>query len=98
MKISRSESAVAGAIKASKTTEAMIGRTDNDGARLQNRERTGVPKRADRLGWWMRPVHLSFFILTPFPFGRGLGEGLAQDKTYHSAFYASHPHPSPSPK
>ena len=22
---------------------------------LQNRERTGVPKRAARLGWWMRP-------------------------------------------
>jgi hypothetical protein len=21
----------------------------------QNRERTGVPKRAARLGWWMRP-------------------------------------------
>jgi len=23
----------------------------------QNRERTGVPKRAARLGWWMRPDH-----------------------------------------
>src|SRR5205823_11262742 len=23
--------------------------------RCQNRERTGVPKRAARLGWWMRP-------------------------------------------
>src|SRR5436309_10212224 len=23
----------------------------------QNRERTGVPKRATRLGWWMRPDH-----------------------------------------
>jgi len=22
---------------------------------MQNRERTGVPKRAARLGWWMRP-------------------------------------------
>src|SRR5213080_648733 len=22
---------------------------------LQNRERTGVPKRAARLGWWLRP-------------------------------------------
>ena len=24
---------------------------------FQNRERTGVPKRAARLGWWMRPDH-----------------------------------------
>jgi len=22
---------------------------------MQNRERTGVPKRTARLGWWMRP-------------------------------------------
>jgi hypothetical protein len=22
---------------------------------FQNRERTGVPERAPRLGWWMRP-------------------------------------------
>ena len=71
----------------------MTGITGNNRALLQNRERTGVPKLAARLGWWMRPVHLSFFILTPFPFGRGLGEGLAQDKTYHSVFYGSHPHP-----
>jgi hypothetical protein len=24
---------------------------------LQNRERTGVPARAARVGWWMRPDH-----------------------------------------
>ena len=32
--------------------------------KFQNRERTGVPKRAARLGWWMRPDHLSFEITT----------------------------------
>src|SRR5438067_2507528 len=95
-KISRSGMAGAGTIEASRRRNAMTGITGNNRALLQNRERTGVPKLAARLGWWMRPVHLSFFILTPSPFGRGLGEGLAQDKTLPLCFlffYASHPHP-----
>ena len=44
-------------------TETMIGRTQNSRAPLQNRERTGVPKRAARLGWWMRPEHFPFDII-----------------------------------
>ena len=27
-------------------------------SQLQNRKRSGVPKRAARLGWWMRPGRL----------------------------------------
>jgi hypothetical protein len=30
---------------------------DKRGCLCQNRERTGVPARAARVGWWMRPGH-----------------------------------------
>jgi len=30
--------------------------TDRRLRRYQNRERTGVPARAARVGWWMRPA------------------------------------------
>jgi hypothetical protein len=65
----------------------------------QNRERTGIPARAARMGWWMRPAEYSTFAtilgLNPWPVATAPGSDmdtrirllLLAQKSFEPLFY-----------